>query len=155
MIKPTLEEVKAYIKEKQLNVDAVIFYNYYDVQDWKDSQGKPVRNWKGKMWAVWHSKHPKTIQAETIKREQELAKEKRQREIGDRNFDELFREQVKKVLKPAIEPTRKPANQQIQELRQAEAREKLNPKIVLTPEQLAEQKNKIQSQLQLLKAGGL
>lgn len=45
-IPPTLEEVKAYCKERNNNVDAEKFYDYYAVADWKNKEGKPVRNWK-------------------------------------------------------------------------------------------------------------
>lgn len=116
-IPPTIDEVKAYIKEKNLNVDAVIFWNYYTEQDWKDSRNKPVLNWKGKMWAVWHSKHPKTIQQETIKREQELAKEKRERDLGGKNINDLFRELARPVLKEVPESTARTANQLQQQVR--------------------------------------
>ena len=45
---PSLEEVKAYCKEKELSVDAEFFYNYYTKTDWIDSKGEPVRNWKSR-----------------------------------------------------------------------------------------------------------
>lgn len=55
---PTLEEVKAYASESNLNVDADKFYRYFTTPDdsgrtWIDSKGNPVRNWKQKMltWA--------------------------------------------------------------------------------------------------------
>ncbi len=50
---PTLEEVKAYISEKNLNVDAQRFFDYFEAGDWHDSKGNPVRNWKQKIitWA--------------------------------------------------------------------------------------------------------
>ena len=47
--KPTLEEIKLYINEKQLNVDAEQFYNYFEVGNWKDSKGNKVKNWKQKL----------------------------------------------------------------------------------------------------------
>ena len=50
---PTLDDVKKYIQEKRLNVDAQKFFDYYDVAGWKDSQGKKVLNWKQKMLANW------------------------------------------------------------------------------------------------------
>lgn len=50
---PTLEEVEAYCKERKNNVDAKRFIDYYSVDDWKDKNGKPVRNWKQKMISVW------------------------------------------------------------------------------------------------------
>ena len=47
--RPTLEEIEEYISEKNLNVDAKKFYEYFDAGDWLDSKGKPVRNWKQKI----------------------------------------------------------------------------------------------------------
>lgn len=48
-VKPTLEEVQAYCKERNNNVDAKAFFDYYDTGDWKDAKGKPVKNWKQKV----------------------------------------------------------------------------------------------------------
>lgn len=55
---PTLEEVKAYAKEANLNVDCDKFYTYFTTPDdsgrtWIDSKGNPVKNWKQKLitWA--------------------------------------------------------------------------------------------------------
>ena len=45
---PTLEEVKAYISEKELAVDAQRFFDYYEAGKWHDGSGKPVKNWKQK-----------------------------------------------------------------------------------------------------------
>ena len=50
---PTLEEVQAYCKERSNNVDAKRFLDYYEAAGWKDQSGKPVKNWKQKMIAVW------------------------------------------------------------------------------------------------------
>lgn len=47
--KPTLEEVEAYCRERQNNVNAKAFYDYYEAGQWKDAKGKPVRNWKQKV----------------------------------------------------------------------------------------------------------
>jgi len=47
--KPTLEEVKAYCLERNNNVDAKAFFDYYETGNWKDAKGKPVRNWKQKV----------------------------------------------------------------------------------------------------------
>ena len=47
-IPPTLEEVKAYIDEKRLNVDAQKFFDYYEAGDWHDGNGKAVKSWKQK-----------------------------------------------------------------------------------------------------------
>lgn len=50
---PTLEEVQAYCKERNNNVDAKRFWDYYEAERWKDQSGKPVKSWKQKMIAVW------------------------------------------------------------------------------------------------------
>ena len=52
-VKPSLEEIKKYCKERNNNVDAQKFFDYYEVAGWKDSSGKPVKNWKQKMIANW------------------------------------------------------------------------------------------------------
>lgn len=46
---PTLEEVKAYCLERKNNVDAEKFFAYYSAGQWKDGNGKPVKNWKQKV----------------------------------------------------------------------------------------------------------
>ena len=46
---PTLEEVEAYCKERQNNVDAKRFYDFFDASDWIDSKGNQVLNWKQKV----------------------------------------------------------------------------------------------------------
>ena len=43
---PTIEEVREYVKEKGLMIDADYFYEYYTTAEWKDAKGKPVKNWK-------------------------------------------------------------------------------------------------------------
>lgn len=49
---PTLDEIKEYVNEKNLNVEAQTFFDFYEAGGWHDSQGKPVKNWKQKalMW---------------------------------------------------------------------------------------------------------
>ena len=55
---PTLEQVKEYAKESNLNIDSEKFYTYFTTpndagQTWVDSRGQKVKNWKQKMltWA--------------------------------------------------------------------------------------------------------
>ena len=48
-IPPTLEEIKNYISEKGLKVDAKQFYDYFEEGKWIDSKGNKVRNWKQKL----------------------------------------------------------------------------------------------------------
>ena len=54
-IPPTLEEVKAYVKERNSSVDPKRFFEYYETGKWKDAKGQPVRNWKQKL-ITWEKK---------------------------------------------------------------------------------------------------
>lgn len=47
--KPTLEEIKEYIKDKNLNVNANDFFQYFEEGNWIDSKGNKVKNWKQKL----------------------------------------------------------------------------------------------------------
>jgi hypothetical protein len=49
---PDLEEIRNYVKEKNLNVVPEDFFNYYTKCDWVDSRGNKVKSWKHKclMW---------------------------------------------------------------------------------------------------------
>ena len=57
-LRPTLEEIEAYIAEKTLCVDARRFYDFFDVGEWLDSKGEPVRNWKQKL-ITWSERNGK------------------------------------------------------------------------------------------------
>lgn len=52
---PTLEEVEAYVKERNSSVDAKRFWEYYEAGGWKDSKGNAVKNWKQKL-LTWERK---------------------------------------------------------------------------------------------------
>ena len=53
-IPPTLEDVRAFFKEKGYkDSEALRMWNGYDVADWHDSQGKQIKNWKQKAYQVW------------------------------------------------------------------------------------------------------
>lgn len=55
-IPPSLEDISLYIAEKNINVDAVQFFNFFDVANWIDSKGNKVKNWKQKLltWANYN-----------------------------------------------------------------------------------------------------
>lgn len=59
--KPTLEEVEAYCKERNNNVNAKQFYDYYEANEWKDRDGKKVKSWKQKV-ITWEGRTKKQIQ---------------------------------------------------------------------------------------------
>lgn len=48
-LKPTLEEIKEYIEDKGLNVNANDFFQYFEEGNWIDSKGNKVKNWKQKL----------------------------------------------------------------------------------------------------------
>lgn len=48
-VAPSLDEVQAYIIEKGLIVNGQVFLDYFTAGNWKDSEGKPVKNWKQKL----------------------------------------------------------------------------------------------------------
>lgn len=48
-VAPSLEDVQAYIAEKGLIVNGQVFLDYFTAGNWKDSEGKPVKNWKQKL----------------------------------------------------------------------------------------------------------
>ena len=47
-IPPSLDDVKAYVAEKGLSVDAQRFFDYYEAGNWHDGKGNAVKNWKQK-----------------------------------------------------------------------------------------------------------
>lgn len=53
-VPPSLSEVEDYFKEKGFSVElAKKAFDYYAVNDWKDSKNNQVKNWKQKMISVW------------------------------------------------------------------------------------------------------
>lgn len=54
----SVEEVRAYVAEKKLAVDADYFFDYYEENDWKDAKGNPVKSWKLKA-QTWSKREQK------------------------------------------------------------------------------------------------
>lgn len=52
---PSLEEVKAYAREKDSAVNPVRFFNYYQSRQWKVN-GQPIADWKA-MFECWESRN--------------------------------------------------------------------------------------------------
>ena len=88
---PTLEEVKAYVKEKGLPIDPQYFFDYFTAGDWHDSKGNPVKNWKQKAltWAR-HSRQEAPPPEEVTLSQEDL--EKRQRAEAERQRRLIERE---------------------------------------------------------------
>ena len=61
--KPTIEEVAAHINENGLNVDPVIFWNYYEANGWKVGKNQ-MKSWKAAL-VTWHRKNSTHTQNNT------------------------------------------------------------------------------------------
>jgi len=61
---PELFEVEAFFCEKGYTKDSAHrAFNHYDLANWHDTNGKPVKNWKQKMNTVWFKDENKASQA--------------------------------------------------------------------------------------------
>lgn len=60
-VPPTLEEIQNYCEERKNNVNAKKFYDYYSTNGWRDSNDKPIKNWKLKI-INWESDNPQNTQ---------------------------------------------------------------------------------------------
>lgn len=62
---PTLEEWLHFCREKNLDLDKMRnAYAAYQVADWHDTNGKPIKNWKQKILVVWAG-NPKNYNQKT------------------------------------------------------------------------------------------
>ena len=48
-IKPSLEEIKEYCKEKKCKTDPEYFWNYWEARDWVMKDGKKVLHWRNNL----------------------------------------------------------------------------------------------------------
>lgn len=64
--KPSLEEIKDYCLQRNNNVDAQKFFDYYEVNNWSDSKGNKVKSWKQKV-ITWETREPKQTIKEDIR----------------------------------------------------------------------------------------
>lgn len=48
-VPPTLDDVRAYVAERNSPVDPQKFFDYFQEGSWVDAKGQPVRNWKQKL----------------------------------------------------------------------------------------------------------
>lgn len=63
--KPSYEEVKEYCLQRNNNIDPKRFLDFYEVNNWTDSNGNKVKSWKQKI-ITWETHQPKTKQKEDI-----------------------------------------------------------------------------------------
>jgi predicted phage replisome organizer len=85
-IKPTLEEVKEYIKDKGKNVDAELFWNFYESKNWYVGKNK-MTNWHSAI-ATWNkpsqSNHqkPKNLTKAQFEELEQITKNKTSKMFG-------------------------------------------------------------------------
>jgi len=62
--KPTIEEIRAYIKEKGSHINPEAFFNHYETNGWVQGKNKPIKDWKAclKTWELRDPAKPKIIQ---------------------------------------------------------------------------------------------
>ena len=72
--KPTLEEIKEYCLERDNNINAEQFLDYYEANGWVQGKGKPIKDWKAciRTWERNKVNQPKESRYE---RERRLLKE--------------------------------------------------------------------------------
>ena len=73
VVPPTLDEITAYVKARNSNVDPKKFYDYYSEADWKDSEGKPVKSWKQKL-ITWEGRNGRVSGTPTESTEERKAR---------------------------------------------------------------------------------
>lgn len=49
----SVDEVRAYVRDKNLCIDPDFFHQFFAEADWYDTRGNPVLNWKQKI-LTWH-----------------------------------------------------------------------------------------------------
>ncbi len=59
-VKPTVEEVAAYCKERNNGIDPEAFFDKYEGNGWVHKDGNPVKDWKAtvRQWERWRKEHP-------------------------------------------------------------------------------------------------
>ena len=65
-ISPSLQDVQNYCKERNNSVSASKFFDYYSAGEWKDKDGKAVKNWKQKLLS-WEGRDTTTGSSATLK----------------------------------------------------------------------------------------
>ena len=83
--KPSLEELTTYIKEKNLNVDAEAFIDYYDSNGWKVGGKAPMKDWKATC-RRWSRTNPKQEKPKWL--DQKIEKE----EYIDNELEDMLKE---------------------------------------------------------------
>ena len=57
---PSIEEVKEFCQERKSPIDPEYFWNYYQSQNWKKANGRPLEDWQAAV-RQWELKERKTV----------------------------------------------------------------------------------------------
>jgi len=78
--KPTLEEVEEYVKERKSGIDPKVFFDYYEVNNWKD-----IKNWKQKLitWESHQHKNKEELPSWSTKETQTSVSEEEEKEFQE------------------------------------------------------------------------
>jgi hypothetical protein len=69
IVKPTIPEIQEYAKSIEFNIDAEHFFNHYEANGWKQSNGLPIKKWQSAIvtWKKNQSKFENKKQSNQIK----------------------------------------------------------------------------------------
>lgn len=80
---PSLEDIKALVKERNYTFSSDDFFDYYNELNWHDKNGKKVSNWKLKA-LTWQKNQNDTPPTNAFKEHGSIIEKKPFREIGDK-----------------------------------------------------------------------
>lgn len=116
---PSLQDIQNYCKERKNSVSANKFFDYYSAGEWKDKDGKAVKNWKQKLLS-WEGRDATTGSTATPKD----------------SFAESINQQIGQDLVASV--TEKPDHVQVA-LHSATARDKWGEILQATRDEIAQQ----------------
>ena len=90
-IKPTIEEIQEYCKERNNGINAEAFYNFYESKDWYVGKNK-MKNWKACI-RTWEQRTKKETKPEWFDKQVE---EKQANDQDIEEIDNLFSEIIEK-----------------------------------------------------------
>lgn len=93
---PSLEEIKAYCKERKNSIDAKKFYEYYEMREWKLSNGGPMKDWKAAV-RYWETREKDTTGSGTRNASTKFTNFE---ERSDTDWDAIELAMIKRSMEP-------------------------------------------------------
>ena len=94
-VKPTLEELQNYINEKNLNVNAEHFIDYYEANGWKVGKN-PMKDWKATI-RNWHRRNEE-FKKPTLPKKEESVPDWFDKEIEAKTPNETSRKEIEEII---------------------------------------------------------